>query len=596
MPSRVYASTAYLSDPPGALYMSTDRGSNWGWVGLTNSNITSLGGTPLEMRGANVLAGWGALLSGTNQATSWTTLGTFTDQRMSDIFVNPTNSNHIYVLSDHDTTHGGFLNITTNGGSSWSTHSIVDGTVGPSSSNVVDVTLSGRVLVATSGIAGPTVAPGLYYSDNSGVTWDRFFSGLSAWDVVVDRANPGVVYAAVDGDLYRSATSGSIWTPLTTPMDGSVRRVATDSMGRIFVGTASVAGAGGLYYSTDSGANWTPCSPGVQSGEAIYQMEMDPAGCYLYTATMEGVERFWIAAADEIYGADRFATAIAVSKAAYGKLDDAASAVICSGMGYADAVVAAPLAAQVNGPILLSGTSGLSTAMMAEVDRVLPAGATIYLVGGTAVVPASVKTALEAKGYTVVRLGGADRYATSALVAEEITAPTAFVIAYGGNFPDALSASAPAAVNGIPVLLTSKTALPPSVAAYLAAEGPFGGAYIVGDETVVSAGVASAIDPHVSGPISRFAGDDRYDTSLAIAEGFYGPIAHVGIATGANYPDALTGAALCALNGGPMLLTPPTSVRPDAAGYLADYEPAVTIFGGRSAVSVDARYAIEALW
>ena len=53
-----------------------------------------------------------------------------------------------------------------------------------------------------------------------------------------------------------------------------------------------------------------------------------------------------------------------------------------------------------------------------EIERL---GATnAYIIGGTAVISDTVKATLEAKGLTVKRIGGRDRYETSALIAKEL--------------------------------------------------------------------------------------------------------------------------------------------------------------------------------
>jgi putative cell wall-binding protein len=100
----------------------------------------------------------------------------------------------------------------------------------------------------------------------------------------------------------------------------------------------------------------------------------------------------------------------------------------------------------------------------AELDRLNPAR--IVVLGGTAAVSEAVRTALE--GLTtppVVRLAGADRYETSAAISAAVfpaNTPTVWV-ATGEAFPDALSASAPAALTPAPVLLSRPVCLPPAI-------------------------------------------------------------------------------------------------------------------------------------
>ncbi|MDP9023402.1 MAG: cell wall-binding repeat-containing protein [Actinomycetota bacterium] len=67
----------------------------------------------------------------------------------------------------------------------------------------------------------------------------------------------------------------------------------------------------------------------------------------------------------------------------------------------------------------------------------------VVLVGGEATIPASVRSELEARGFSVRRLAGRERYATSRAVAEDVPAPAGtLLVATGDNFPDGLSAGA----------------------------------------------------------------------------------------------------------------------------------------------------------
>lgn len=299
---------------------------------------------------------------------------------------------------------------------------------------------------------------------------------------------------------------------------------------------------------------------------------------------------------EELYGADRYGTAIEVSKAMYPAADSAGSVVVCTGTNYPDAIVAGPLAYQEQGPILLSGANALSAATLAEIERILPQGGSVYIVGGPSAVPASAEAALRSRGYSVERVGGADRYETSALVARELVAPDGFFIATGGSFTDALCASAPAAMLGIPVLLTYGWYLPDSVSSYLSTEGPFDIAYIAGGEQAVGSSVVQEIGYYASQTLVM-GGKDRYETGMLLTEGFWnGPVISPGIATGAAYPDGLTGAVLCARRRGPLLITPPDALSGSVGAYLEGWMPeTVMVFGGPEALSDNVRSALKAI-
>ncbi|MDR1070845.1 MAG: cell wall-binding repeat-containing protein, partial [Gracilibacteraceae bacterium] len=118
-----------------------------------------------------------------------------------------------------------------------------------------------------------------------------------------------------------------------------------------------------------------------------------------------------------IGGADRYATAAAIAQAGW----QAAENVILAGGGDAnlvDALSAAPLAKLLNAPILISESGRLTPVTAAELRRL--GAKTAYIVSGAAVVTQAVQDEIRAMGITVVRLGGADRFATSQNIAREI--------------------------------------------------------------------------------------------------------------------------------------------------------------------------------
>ena len=92
---------------------------------------------------------------------------------------------------------------------------------------------------------------------------------------------------------------------------------------------------------------------------------------------------------DRISGSDRYATAAAISQADF-PTGDASAVVLARGDDYPDALVGAPLAAAKNAPLLLTTGPTMPTVTQTELHRVLAAGGTVYVLGGTSAVPASV--------------------------------------------------------------------------------------------------------------------------------------------------------------------------------------------------------------
>jgi hypothetical protein len=96
-------------------------------------------------------------------------------------------------------------------------------------------------------------------------------------------------------------------------------------------------------------------------------------------------------------------------------------------------------------------------------------------------------------------------------------------------------------------------------------------------------GPAAAADPQAT----AVAGADRYATSVLVARQFFSAPATAGLATGANFPDALAAGPRLASIGGPLLLTDPSALSASVASYLAQTpRPArVEVYGGTAAVS-----------
>ncbi|MDQ1539977.1 MAG: hypothetical protein QOH29_703, partial [Actinomycetota bacterium] len=272
-------------------------------------------------------------------------------------------------------------------------------------------------------------------------------------------------------------------------------------------------------------------------------------------------------------GPDRFATAAAVSQAAFPS-GGAGGVVLADGGNYPDALVGAPLAAVKNAPLLLTSGTALPAVILTEIQRVLPAGGTVYILGGTVAVPLSITAQLTTLGYAVVRYGGATRFATAVAVADAIGDPATVLLATGANFPDALAAGVAASKAGGVVLLTNGSSMAPETAAYLTAHAQT--VYALG-------GAAAAADPAATAIV----GADRYDTAAGVAQHFFTGPGLVGIASGAGFADALSGGAYLAHLGGALLLATPAQLSVSDTNYLralAGTTLSVQLFGGVSAL------------
>ncbi len=304
----------------------------------------------------------------------------------------------------------------------------------------------------------------------------------------------------------------------------------------------------------------------------------------------------------ELYGIDRYATAVEVSKDVFYR--EADTVVIATGRNWPDALGGTVLAGAYDAPILLVRTLSLPDAVKAEIERL---GATqAFVLGDVGAVSQAVADEVAATGLSVTRIGGPTRYETDVKVAEATIDKLgaaydgkAFV-ATGLLFPDALSASPLAYSQGWPVYLSSVLAGPPIDD--MVDQGVTD-VVVLGNEGAVSASYEQALkDAFGEGHVTRIGGDDRYATSVKIAE--YG-VDQAGLswnwmalATGELFPDALSGGVAPATEGSVMLLTRSTSLPPAVASRVADNSASIRhvfLIGGTGAISQDVRDELGAL-
>ena len=265
-------------------------------------------------------------------------------------------------------------------------------------------------------------------------------------------------------------------------------------------------------------------------------------------------------------GADRYATAAAISRATFSA--GVSVAYVATGANFPDALAGAAAAARHEAPVLLVRPSELPDATRTELARLRPAS--IVILGGTGAVSDGVRAQLAslATSGSVQRLAGANRYATAAAISRATFLPgvAKVYIATGQTFPDALSGGALAGRDGGPVLLVTAAGIPAETRGELARLRP-GSIVILGGTGAVSDVVKSQLAGlTTSGRATRLSGADRYATAVAASKsGFAGGSTAAFVATGMTFPDGLAGGPVAALVPGPVLLVKPTDM-PDAVG------------------------------
>jgi len=310
---------------------------------------------------------------------------------------------------------------------------------------------------------------------------------------------------------------------------------------------------------------------------------------------------------DRYQGADRFATAADIAGKAYP--NGSGTVVIANGVQFPDALSAAPAAALIKAPLLLTAPNALPASVA---DRLVALDPTnVVVIGGVNAVSPAVVTQIErATGATVDRVSGADRYATSRAVVDTFFAETGVYRAFvtsGLNFPDAISASAAAGAGstdstGAPdavVLVPGSNPGVDDATATLLDDLGVETVAVVGGPAVISDGILSDLDDQFPGNVALLAGSDRYETSAFVsffaftdAEGKAprdDDSGTVYLASGQNFPDALAIAAVAGAEKSPVLLTQPGCTNYYAEDLISGLasEKVVTI-GGTAAVSQNA--------
>lgn len=311
-----------------------------------------------------------------------------------------------------------------------------------------------------------------------------------------------------------------------------------------------------------------------------------------------------------VAGADRIATSIEISRSAF---ESASAAVLARADDGADALVAAPLAHQLGGPILLVPGDELPDAVVRELDRLQVVD--VVVMGGHGAIAAEVEQQLATK-YQVRRVAGADRFETSAELARLLPPSSSQIYLAaadpgGSGYPDALAIAPVAASEGNPILLVERDRVPDSVRAAILeldsrAEGP-SLVTVVGGTDVISQALSDDLGRNSGyyGTFSvwRIAGGNRYQTAAAAYDDAVDDVRQLlrpsgrWLASAATLDALAAGPAIAAL-GETLLLVDGD----DLAGQPAVVErlrsrrtqlERVVLVGGQSAISADAEQQLR---
>ncbi|MDD6906891.1 MAG: cell wall-binding repeat-containing protein [Finegoldia magna] len=281
---------------------------------------------------------------------------------------------------------------------------------------------------------------------------------------------------------------------------------------------------------------------------------MIPAG--VSSANVENVTR--------IAGEDRIATSIEISKEMFNESDNV---VLASGFNFADALSAGQLAVALNAPLILSNDQ-LDSRTSDEIAKLKPKN--IYIVGGETALSSNIEESVKSvvNDINIERLKGNDRYETSVKVMEktkEFVDAEYLLIASGKNFPDALSATSFMADHKALMVLSDGNSYPKS------------------DLQEIAIGGVNQL-PLNGFTGERIAGNDRYQTALAIARRSFENNENAILANSKVFADSLSAVSVAKNYKAPIILTDNENLTQSTKSYLENMN-SVTIIGGEKSVS-----------
>jgi len=368
--------------------------------------------------------------------------------------------------------------------------------------------------------------------------------------------------------------------------DGSTKRVLDIHEGQIFDMEYSPDGSKLAYGGYDGTvkiwdtSDWSNPLYTIEYDVPVNSLAFSPDSRKLAVGSDDGFSFHMVKYAERLAGLNRYETAVDISQAAFPDDGSVDNVVLARGDDFPDALAGVPLAYDLDAPILLTRTGYLYEDTSEEIERLGAENA--YLLGGTAALSNNVKEELEDMGLETERFGGANRYDTARIIAEEVApqgSDTA-VIASGLEFQDALIASPYAAVEGYPILLSRQGELHEDTEKALDALGAQK-SLVVGNPLEIGDEVLAELPDEAPERINNTA---HYSNAVEVARYFDTPADEMYVATGEVFADAISGGVLAARENSGILLVGDT-VPGEISSYLIEKNMTnVKIFGGEAAV------------
>lgn len=264
-----------------------------------------------------------------------------------------------------------------------------------------------------------------------------------------------------------------------------------------------------------------------------------------------------------IAGSNRYDTSILAADALKKEMNviKFSCVVLASGEKYPDALAGSYLAIKKKAPILLVN-DGAMKKVTDYIKANLKSDGIVYVLGGEGAVSKKAEEAL-AEDFTVTRLAGSDRFETNMEILKEAGyLGGSILVCTGTDYADSLSVSS----TGMPILLVGKT-LTESQKKFLK-DKMYCYFHLIGGTGAVSEEVVAELLQIA--PVERVAGDNRFETSVAVAKRFFYAV-NYGTTTGKwgamvrdpetialvyaqNFPDGLSAGPLAAAMNAPVIL------------------------------------------
>ncbi len=248
----------------GGLAVSRDHGDTWDRLAAGRSGLTAVAIDPIDPATAYLASSDGAVWKTTNSGTNWTRLGATDLSYISAIEFDP-HDGALVLVGVYSYAPG--LRRSTDGGMTYTTVSIP----GRGSDNWVTVGTGVSDLYAATGDSFCRTADGAANWTCSAIPAPIYVYDLVEIPASAGHATP-VVLAASDHGLFVSGDRGTTWARAGDPLSSTLYAAAfVPESGEVFVGTDA-----GIYRSADRGATWDWHGHGLRSSW-ITALAVDPA-------------------------------------------------------------------------------------------------------------------------------------------------------------------------------------------------------------------------------------------------------------------------------------------------------------------------------